>query len=132
MKVLLDTCCIIWAISDPSLLSQAVVAILEKKNTLVHVSPISCAEIACLSERNRITLQQHWKVWFNHYIGLNGWQIIDIDLSIIQEAYSLPDDFHQDPADRIITATARVHDLTLLTADRKILEYPHVATVWKP
>lgn len=130
MKVLLDTCCLIWAVSDPSSLSSSASRILEEKNTIVQVSPISCAEIACLSERNRITLNQHWKVWFNHYLELNGWLVIDIGLPVIQEAYSLPDSFHQDPADRIITATARIYDLTILTADKKILAYPHVATAW--
>ena len=130
VKVLLDTCCLLWAVSDPSILSSAATEILEKKDTIVYVSPISCAEIACLSERNRITLQQHWKVWFNYYLDVNGWKVIDIDLAVIQEAYSLPEEFHQDPADRILTATARIHDLTILTADRKILSYPHVATAW--
>ncbi len=42
----------------------------------------------------------------------------------------LPDTFHTDPADRIIAATARIHDLTVLTADRKILDYPHVSSAW--
>jgi PIN domain nuclease of toxin-antitoxin system len=75
-------------------------------------------------------LDQHWKLWFNYYLELNGWQIKDIDLTVIQEAYSLPDSFHPDPVDRIITATARIHDLALLTADSKILSYPHVKTIW--
>jgi len=38
--------------------------------------------------------------------------------------------FHKDPADRIIVATARTHNLMLLTKDRKIIEYPHVQAVW--
>jgi PIN domain nuclease of toxin-antitoxin system len=130
VRVLLDTCCVIWAISSPASLSSVAIDILEKDNTIVYVSPISCAEIACLSDRGRITLNQHWKTWFNHYFAVNNWQLKDITLSIIQEAYSLPDSFHQDPADRIITATARIHDLTLLTADEKILAYPHVTTAW--
>lgn len=130
MKVLLDTCCLIWAVSSPSSLSSEVTVILERKETMVHISPISCAEIACLTERGHISLQQHWKTWFNHYLNLNEWHVVNIDLPVIQEAYSLPDSFHQDPADRIITATARIHNLTLLTADKKILDYPHVATAW--
>ena len=36
----------------------------------------------------------------------------------MEEAYSLPETFHADPADRIITATARLKNYTLLTADR--------------
>ncbi len=130
MNILLDTCCVIWAISAPSSLSPVAIDLLEKNNTSVYISPISCAEIACLSDRGRITLNQHWKTWFNHYLAVNDWQLKDINLSIIQDAYSLPDSFHQDPADRIITATARIHNLTLLTADKKILAYPHVTTAW--
>jgi PIN domain nuclease of toxin-antitoxin system len=38
----------------------------------------------------------------------------------------LPGEFHKDPADQIIVATARVHDAPLLTADERILKYPHV------
>lgn len=56
--------------------------------------------------------------------------MIGICCKVNYEAYSLPDSFHQDPADRIITATARIHDLTLLTAGKKILAYPHVTTAW--
>lgn len=130
MKLLLDTCCIIWAVSDPSSLSGKATDVLEREDSAIFVSPISCAEIACLSERGRIELDQHWKLWFNCYLELNGWQIKDIDLTVIQEAYSLPDSFHSDPVDRIITATARIHDLVLLTADNKILSYPHVKTIW--
>jgi PIN domain nuclease of toxin-antitoxin system len=48
----------------------------------------------------------------------------------MEEAYSLPDDFHADPADRIITATARLNNYKILTADKKILAYPHVKSIW--
>ena len=48
----------------------------------------------------------------------------------MEEAYSLPDAFHADPVDRIITATTRLNHFTILTADKKILDYPHVDSVW--
>jgi PIN domain nuclease of toxin-antitoxin system len=38
--------------------------------------------------------------------------------------------FHSDPADQILVATARIYNLTLITADRKILAYPHVRSLW--
>jgi PIN domain nuclease of toxin-antitoxin system len=94
------------------------------------MAPISSAEIACLAMRGRITINQHWKTWVNSNLAINGWIPLDINLQIIQDAYSLPDSFNTDPADRIITATARIHDLTLITADKKILEYLHVNTMW--
>ena len=75
-------------------------------------------------------IDRHWKKWFRYYVGLNGWQVEDIDLDIMEEAYSLPDAFHADPADRVITATARLKNYTILTADKRILAYPHVNSAW--
>jgi PIN domain nuclease of toxin-antitoxin system len=60
----------------------------------------------------------------------NGWTPLPLDLPIMEESYSLPGIFHVDPVDRALTATARIHGLTLITADRKILSYPHVNTLW--
>ena len=60
----------------------------------------------------------------------NGWQVLDITMAVAEEAYSLPDTFHPDPADRILTATARLNQLKLLTTDRKMLDYPHVHAAW--
>jgi PIN domain nuclease of toxin-antitoxin system len=130
MKLLLDTCCIIWTISLPVALSQTAKTSLLAAEAEIHVSVISAAEIACAVERGKIVIDRHWKKWFRHYVNLNEWRIDSIDLDIMEEAYSLPETFHADPADRIITATARLKNYTLLTADRKILSYPHVNAVW--
>ncbi|MDE0838446.1 MAG: PIN domain-containing protein, partial [Kiritimatiellae bacterium] len=56
----------------------------------------------------------------------NAWGVLDIDLETVEEAFSLPGEFHRDPADRFIVAAARLNRLVVLTADRKILDYPHV------
>lgn len=90
---------------------------------------MSCAEIACMVERKKITLDRHWKLWFRHVIQQNGWSSVEIDLPIVEEAYSLSD-FHRDPVDRILVATSRLHQAVLITADSKILEYPHVQSQW--
>lgn len=129
MKVLLDTCAIIWAVSDPDRLSDAARGILVHVDTEVFISPISCAELACLQERGRLELDAHWKIWFDRYVDLNGWRIIDISLPIIQDAFALPAPFHADPADRIIAATARTKGLVLITGDAKLISYPFVETI---
>ena len=131
MKILLDTCAIIWTVSCPEHLTETARSAISSKSTEMFVSPISCAEIACLSERRRIELDRHWKTWFNHFVELNGWTVVPIDLKIVQEAYSLPGQFHDDPADRIIVATARSNEFHVVTSDRKILDYPYVKTIWQ-
>ena len=130
MNLLLDTCAILWIVSTPHRLSDVARTALEQPDTSVCVSAISCAEIACGVERGRIELDRHWKVWFRRHTEINGWECLPIDLRVMEEAYSLPPPFHADPADRTIVATARMNSLSVLTGDRRILDYPHVETCW--
>jgi PIN domain nuclease of toxin-antitoxin system len=130
MEVLLDTCTILWIVSSPDRLTGPALEILQDDDTMPFVSAISAAEIACGCERGRIELDRHWKTWFRYFIDSNQWMCLPVDLSIAEEAYSLPPPFHADPADRILVATARLHGLKILTADRRILDYPHVETIW--
>jgi PIN domain nuclease of toxin-antitoxin system len=130
MKVLLDTCAIIWAVADPAKLSAKARSVLEDIETEAFYCPMSCAELAWAVARKRVMLDRHWKLWFRHYVGVLGWECLPIDLDIVEEAYSVPEPFHADPVDRLLVATARVHGLHLITADEKILAYPHVRALW--
>jgi PIN domain nuclease of toxin-antitoxin system len=129
MKLLLDTCAIIWIVSGAKELSKHARTLIEGPGGEVYYCPISCAEVSWAAERKRITIDRHWKLWFRHYVDLNGWEGVPIDLDIVEEAYSLPEPFHADPVDRLIVATARIHDLTVVTGDRRILDYPHIRTI---
>ena len=131
MTVVLDTCAIVWAIGDPARLPDTVAGILAADDTRVCVSAVSCAEIACASQRGRINIDRHWRRWFRHHVELNGWAVLPIDLDTVEEAYALPDPFHRDPADRLIVAAARGLSAPVVTADVRILDYPHVKTLWK-
>ena len=130
MNVVLDTCAFIWAVTDPEALSPRAKKVLTDEYTVVHVSPISCAEIACAVQSKRLHIEGHWKPWFRHYTELNGWTLVDIDLATIEEAFSLQQPFHRDPADRIIVACARRLSAGVVTADQKMIGYPHVETIW--
>ncbi len=130
MNVLLDTCTFIWTISDPDQLTPKAREVLTDIQSVIWYSPITCAEIACLAERGSILIKDHWKTWFDRHVARNGWWAADINVPIIQDAFSLPGTFHADPADRIIVATARFHDFQLVTADKKMHRYPFVQTLW--
>jgi PIN domain nuclease of toxin-antitoxin system len=129
MQLVLDTCAIIHAVSGPEQLSGPTRDLLEAGGTTVWVSPISCAEVARAVERGRLALDRHWRLWFKHFVTTNGWRVQDIDLRIMEEAFTLPEPFHRDLADRIIVATARKLSCSVVTTDRKILEYPHVESI---
>ena len=130
MAYLLDTCAILWANFETVRLSSPVKKALEQNESETIVSSVSSAEIGCLQIRNRVRLPTHWKPWFREVLGIHGWECLPVDLEILEEAYSLPGSFHPDPVDRILVATARLKGLTLITADQKILDYPHVKTLW--
>ena len=64
--------------------------------------------------------------WINQALSYPGIQLIEFSPRIAVESTKLPSEFHHEPADQIIVATARVHDCPLLTMDKKILDYKHV------
>jgi PIN domain nuclease of toxin-antitoxin system len=130
MPFLLDTCAILFIAENTADLSPATLKLIDAAPAGdVFVSAISLAELACLQERRRITLKQHWRVWWNALLERTAWTCLPITTEVMAEAYSLPPPIHRDPADRVLIATARLERLTLVTTDGKIRNYPHVATI---
>ncbi len=74
-------------------------------------------------------LDRPWAEWFAHHVQLNGWTVLPITLESMVEAYSLPGEFHNDPADRLIVAQARVGAHTVVTTDTRIRKYPYVQSI---
>ncbi len=130
MPYLLDTCAILFVAEKTADLSAATLSLLGTAPAgEVFVSAISVAELACLQERGRITLKQHWRTWWDTLLRRTGWPCLPITDHVMAEAYSLPPPVHRDPADRVLIATARLERLTLVTTDGKIRGYPHVPTL---
>ena len=126
MKLLLDTCAVIFIAQDPNRLSKAARDLVVDTTNSVFASVVTAGELACLAERKKIVLPQHWKNWFRDCVEKNGWNLLPLTIEIMEEAYSLPDPIHRDPVDRILIATGRTEDMTIVTTDRLILDYPHV------
>lgn len=93
------------------------------------VSAISVWEVAMLDDKGRISLSESCLPWV--YRGLRDYRIELAELApeIAIDSTRLPDVFHADPADRILVATARYRNATLVTADRVILEYARTGHV---
>ena len=129
--ILLDTHTWIWSHSATKLLSDNVKKLIKKTQTDQRaIASISIWEFAMMVTKGRINVKIDPKRWLDNAIGSSGLQVIELTSEIVVESCNLPGDFHKDPADRIIVATARTHNLTLLTKDRKILEYSHVTARW--
>ena len=130
MPYLLDTCAVLFIAENTADLTSATLKLIDAAPAgEVFVSAISVAELACLQERGKITLKQHWRVWWDALLKRTAWTCLPITAEVMAEAYSLPPPIHRDPADRVLIATARIERLTLVTTDGKIRNYPHVVTV---
>jgi len=128
--ILLDTHIWIWWIQgDPRLKEDRVNWMDEQEEQGLGISIISSWEIAKLVENNRLQLPNAVDKWLEQALNYPGIRLLELTLPIILNSTQLPPPFHRDPADQIIVATARVHDIPLLTADQKILDYPHVRTI---
>jgi len=121
--ILLDTHVLLWAILEPSKLSKTVKQYISvaQQNKLLLLSSISLWEIAMLEQKKRIDIRQPLKTFLESIINIQGLSIKDISVEIAVESNLLSDGFHNDPADRLIVATAKYYNATLLTRDQKIL-----------
>ena len=124
-KFLLDTHTWIWIANDELLLSTAFKAQIKQASVdnQLYLTAISLWEVSMLETKQRLTLSMPCRDWMKKTIELMNIQVVAITPAIAIESCSLPGNFHSDPADRLIVATARDRDLTILTRDRQILEY---------
>lgn len=125
--IILDTHIWIWWAGENSELTDEYTDLIRSRQADgIGVSSISCWEIALLHARQRLDLSEPVLRWLEISLSLPNVILLPLSPRIAVESNNLPDEFHRDPADRIIVATARVYDCPLITYDSKILDYPHV------
>lgn len=123
--ILLDTHVLIWAFeNDPHLGRKAAKSIeAATKASEAGFAAITVWEIALLTEKGRLALSRDVEHWIGAALDFDGLRLMELLPAIAIGSNRLPGSFHADPADRMIVATARHHDMTLLTADAAILRY---------
>ncbi len=89
----------------------------------LYLSVMSAWELGLLTAKGRIHLGRPCADWVSAFLKHTRYRIIELDIGAALEANSLPGAFHADPVDRLLVATARIRDLTLITEDRGILDY---------
>ncbi len=125
--IILDTHIWIWWVhNDNRLPAKLRTVIKENEKGCIGVSVFSCWEIAKLVELKRLSLHCSTQKWIDTALHYPGIQLIELTPKIVIESTQLPGEFHRDPADQIIVATARIHNCPLLTIDEKIISYPFV------
>ena len=123
MKLLLDTHIWIWLVTaSPRLKIRD--ALRDPRNEL-WVSPLSTWEVLTLERKRRLALDREPQEWVTNAIA--GTQEAPLTHQIVLASRDLA--LHDDPADRLLAATALVLDLTLVTADAQLLALPGIRTM---
>ncbi len=130
--IVLDTHTLVWWVTDDPLLSRAAKSAIDKtkRRGEIIVSSMSAWEIALLVERDRLVLTMDVSSWLATVEQIEQVRFLSVDVEIATKSVSLPGQFHKDPADRMIVATARKLAVPLVTKDEKLRAYPHVKTIW--
>ena len=122
--LLLDTCALIW-VAQGSSISQAARTAIGKalRESKLYLSPISAWEIGILVRRGKLTLDMPVEVFVNEFFSRPGISIAALTPEIAVRSSFLPDGLPNDPADRILAATAATIGARLVTRDQRLLEY---------
>ena len=89
----------------------------------VRVAVMSVWEVGMLEAKGRISFPLSCEEWVRRALAAPGLAAAPLTADIALASTRLPGEFHGDPADRIIVATARQLGATLVTKDRKIRRY---------
>ena len=129
INLLLDTHVWIWLSleKNKSLSEKSKKAM--KSSDHKWISAISCWELAKLIEKKRISFSIPSLAWIRRSLNEFNIRIADLSPEIAVESTVLRG-LNRDPADKIIVATSRILGMPLVTADKQILEFPEVDTIW--
>ena len=120
-SLLLDTHVLLWANESPERLSSDAVTALENPANDLLVSPVSVAEIEIKRQLGKLSMNHSCAELVEHLAS--GW--LDLTAAHAAGLRVLPT-LHRDPFDRLLVAQAIAENLTLVTADRKVIAYPVV------
>jgi PIN domain nuclease of toxin-antitoxin system len=126
VKVLLDTCAIIWMVQEQPMASTALSAIRRAAAVgALLVSPVSAWEVGFLATRRRqpLTFRPTAVAWIERLLARPGIRAVPLTPRVAVSAALLPGTLRGDPADRLLIATARELGVPLVTRDRRILDY---------
>src|SRR5438552_17129195 len=114
--ILFDTHAWLWILAGEKHFPTKINNLLEeyRQNNALFLSDISLWEVSMLAKKGRIILGQPTLTWLKNAIKSSNVHLIHLTPEISVESTELPGEFHGDPADRLIVATARILKLSIL------------------
>jgi PIN domain nuclease of toxin-antitoxin system len=128
--IVLDTHAFVWLAGDRKRLSGVASEVIDTDGELA-ICMASVQEIAYLVTRGRLVMDRPVATWVRDALNVHQVQALAPTVSVALRAGSLdPSEFHGDPVDRLIFATAVEHDVRLVTADRRLRQADPVRVIW--
>ena len=127
MKYLLDTHVVLWTAENSPMLSKKAKAVILDKNAEKYVSIVSAWEVTIKLGTNKLRLDGGLSEFFR-MIDDNGFFTLSVEREYLRQLSHLPD-YHKDPFDRLLVATAITENLTLISTDENIQRYD-VSCLW--
>lgn len=127
--ILLDTCTFLWLVTQQESLSKRAKAVIKENAGEIYVSAISAFEIGIKSKKKLLKLPYDASDWYQDAIALHGLESLSISDQIAMLSSQLPN-IHRDRADRLIVATAHLHNCSIVTPDQHIRDYPDTKVLW--
>lgn len=132
MRVMLDTHIVVWNALSPERLSEQareVLALSDQPENMI-ISDISLWEISMMISKGRLHVDGGCQGFLNLLVQAYRLALIPVSPEIAALATQLPPDIREDPADRLIVATALAEKVPLVTADPNLRAARVVHTVW--
>jgi PIN domain nuclease of toxin-antitoxin system len=116
MRLLLDTCALLWFLRDDAELSEVAAAAIEDPANEVLVSVVSIWEIAIKASLGKMKAPEGLESELERQLEANGFTMLDVGYQHAAGVYSLPK-VHGDPFDRLLISQCRAHSLIAVTND---------------
>jgi PIN domain nuclease of toxin-antitoxin system len=128
MKILLDTCAFLWLTTDAPELSDKAKILFQNTSNAVYLSSVSVWEIIVKHQLGKLPLPSAADDFIKQQCEKHFVEYLSLDEKAVFNLSRLPN-HHRDPFDKMLICQAIAHDLTILTSDKMIIQYP-VSTVW--
>jgi PIN domain nuclease of toxin-antitoxin system len=128
MKLLLDTHIWIWSIADKSRLRPRVLRALQNPANELWVSPISVWEVLILVEKGRLVVKEDVEAWIGRAREAAPLKEAPLTTEVVLATRETALT-HRDPADAFLAATAKVFELTLVTADARLISSKEISVL---
>lgn len=128
MRVLLDTHCWLWWLTEPEKLSQSVYDLLADRKSEVYLSVASIWEIGIKFSIGKLPLPQAPEKLIPREMAADGLLTLDIKSIHALKAVGLPMQ-HRDPFDRMLIAQSQVEQLPIMTTDPVFDQYT-IKVIW--